>query len=109
MINCDCSIDVCGEDIPIIDNIKIRKARKEHKCVECDEVIKIGEKYQSANNLYRGDGWIKFATCLPCATIREDFCCTGFYYGELADHLWDCLGFSHLSNPEDWGEDEETN
>lgn len=62
-----------------------RKARKPHKCCECDKQIAIGERYEHARGKYEGDMWTS-DTCFVCAEIAEAFYCNGRMFG---GGLWD--------------------
>jgi len=47
------------------------KARKEHKCYECDRIIKPGEKYHNFKGCWEGK-WAEFKTCEPCNDLRHE-------------------------------------
>lgn len=99
---CDCSIDVdcyasCYRE-------QIRKARKQHKCCECDEPILPGEKYEYASGVWEGRP-DSFRTCLPCVRIRNHYCRHGFIFGELVTQIMDCLGFDYRTFPNGEGDD----
>ncbi len=89
---CDCSADVDGcaefyaEEFPV--------ARKEHKCCECGEKILPQNKYHKAVGKWEGDFQV-FKTCMPCYNIREHYCAGGYYFGELAEQIRECLGFDY--------------
>jgi len=63
---------------------KIIKARKPHKCCECNETIHPGQRYERYSMLFNGR-WSHHNTCLICAEIGEAFCCDGRLFG----HLWE--------------------
>ncbi|WP_052700080.1 hypothetical protein [Methylocucumis oryzae] len=46
-----------------------RKAIKEHKCCECQDVIKIGERYQYVAGVWEGQ-FSTFKTCASCVDVR---------------------------------------
>lgn len=96
-IQCDCSIDH-DMDVPVYRD-KIIKARKLHKCCECQSNITIGQHYERVIGMCDGH-WFSVATCLPCLAIRLRYSPNGWIFGELRDHLEDCLGFDYLSVPE---------
>jgi len=93
MINCDCSIIV--DSSPEIFESKIVIARKKYTCVECHSEIEIGQRYEYSNGLWGGQ-WDSFKTCIPCASIRRDFCPGGSEFGNLCNEIYDCLGFNYL-------------
>ena len=63
----------------------IVKARKEHHCIECDEVIAKGVQHESTTG--KSDGLVStYRTCLSCVEIRNHFaklCRGGWIYGEV--------------------------
>jgi len=85
----------------------IRKARKPHKCCECNEAIKVGDKYEYYSILFDGR-WTHHNTCLICMEIGEAFCCDGRLFGELwsgfdESEVWPALTtscFDKLQTPE---------
>jgi hypothetical protein len=87
MINCVC-MDYDG---PEVCTEKTVKARKPHKCCECSDQINTGDSYELVRGRWEED-WATYRTCQPCATIRADMFGCGFYYGGLAELLWDCHG-----------------
>jgi hypothetical protein len=95
---CDCSCYADDYEHAEVSIEDIVKARKEHICCECREVIIIGEKYERAKLLYDGS-WSVYDTCLPCARIRSDYCPHGWIYGSLVDMLLECLGFDYRYPP----------
>jgi len=99
---CDCSCDV--DDYPEFYVEEYPVARKEHKCCECGEMIKKGQKYQKAIGKWDGD-FDTYKTCMTCLKIREAYCPNGSYFGGLAEAISDCLGFDYRDG--DIDEDEE--
>ena len=83
MFNCVC-IDVDCQ--PEVFETSIIVARKEHRCCECGEVIKPGQRYERVKGLW-DEYWSTFKTCIPCATIRSDFMSCGWIYGRLWEEL----------------------
>lgn len=49
------------------------KARKEHKCEYCANVIRRGEKYSCESGKYDGDIFTR-KLCLTCKNILEEYC-----------------------------------
>ena len=69
---------------------EIRKARKPHRCCECNKEIQIGERYEHARGKFYGEMW-NSDTCLICAEIAEAFYCNGrMFGGELWQDMDDC-------------------
>ena len=95
----------CDGEQPAVCTTKARKARKQHRCEECNGIIPPGELYEYTRGLWDGS-WLEFRTCLPCKAARAelednlssqgDFCvpCIGQLYedwpAELAKpaHVW---------------------
>jgi len=82
-------------DGPEFSNIRYRKARKEHKCCECEKVIEKGERYEIIAGKWDGDV-STFKTCLDCAAIRDELFCHGhtfeYLYHDLNEHIRDTDG-----------------
>lgn len=56
------------------------KARRKHKCYECNEVINAGERYQRVSGKW--DGTIEvYRFCLPCWEITGEFSESGRTFG----------------------------
>lgn len=66
--------------------IKIVTARKTHKCGECGCKIKSGAKYENVKGLWDGE-WSTCKTCSDCLSIRNEFFCEGWYYGQVLEYL----------------------
>ncbi|MDD2777568.1 MAG: hypothetical protein PHI16_01555 [Methanocellales archaeon] len=108
-MNCSCVyIDWDGDVIDINPTVKIRKARKNHICTECNREILTGEKYEYVSGKWGGD-FMTFRTCLICREIRTTFFCQSWSYGDilndLREHLWEIKGeisdscLSEMSKP----------
>lgn len=80
-------------------NESIRKARKEHRCIECGGTIQVGESYQYVFSVYEGNATTDH-TCMKCVAIRaevqrveESHGCHGSEaippYGELGSALYE--------------------
>ena len=102
MITCDCSCDwddgpaeFFEESNPI--------ARKQHKCVECREMIQPGERYERVKGRWEGE-YSSHATCIPCQRIRDTYCPRGYCFGMLAEQIEECLGFDYREDPKEWEE-----
>ena len=58
----------------------IRTANKKHKCIECGEIIKVGQKYEYVAGICDGK-FQQYKTCDICVKIRNEFIPYGWYYG----------------------------
>ena len=79
-----------------------RKAKKEHKCCECKEIISKGEIYIYSSGIWDGEP-NSYKTCLTCESVRNEYIkstgeivCFG-YLGEAISDTF-CRSFS----PEDY-------
>lgn len=75
-----------------------RRARKEHRCVDCGRTIQRGERYLSAGGLYEGAWWAD-KQCEHCngaaqLLVRE---CGGFLFAGVQEDLAE-----HVSEPLPW-------
>lgn len=78
-----CPLSTSDDGGASCSSTKIRRARKEHRCEECHEVIKPGDRYEFVSGIW--DGWPSaLKTCLSCVEIRDHFACEGFTIG----HVW---------------------
>ena len=77
---CSCDLESCD-----IYNERKVKARREHRCAECREPIKTGQKYIYLKSLYDGV-WTTTKRCIPCQSIAVDYCCSIAEGGEV----WAC-------------------
>ena len=91
-MQCDCSVDTTDCEGWLIFNSEIRTARKPHKCCECHDEIKPGQKYEYAGGLTGNNDFDYYRTCMPCAAIRNRYCPGGYIFGELDMQLRECLG-----------------
>jgi len=67
--------------------IKERKARKVHKCIECNKDILPGEKYEYFKGIYYEGGFEENKTCLDCKSIINAFFCDGYHFSMIMDDL----------------------
>lgn len=88
-----CSCDFDYDMVADVHCESIRTARKEHRCIECDEIIMPGEKYHCITQLCNGH-WHTFKICVPCERIRNNFCAP---YYMLREYVQDYLGFDYVT------------
>lgn len=81
-----CPLSGDGDDGPEFYTQTKKKARKEHRCVECRETIEKGTKYEHVSGKWDGRT-DTFRTCLSCVEIRDHFACNGFIYGQVWNDL----------------------
>ena len=81
------------------------KARKEHKCCECDRPILNGEKYLKSPVVHERQ-WHPYHTCLGCARLIDAYSCGGRVFGKLAQDIHDCFGTTIIYGEEDEDDDE---
>jgi hypothetical protein len=58
-------------DLPSVYRYESVKARKSHKCCECQREIRPGDRYELCTGCWDGK-WSAFKTCMPCAGLRSD-------------------------------------
>ena len=63
---------MCDCDRPDASTTTIRRARKEHRCCECNAAIHPGETYEYRSGVWDGHG-MDFKTCVECADLRRDY------------------------------------
>jgi hypothetical protein len=92
----DCCACECDYDSNRVWNTRRRKARKPHRCEECNELIETGTTYVYATFLSADCDWGDYTVCVPCWRISRDLgqCCI---LGNLRDHLRECLGFDYVT------------
>jgi hypothetical protein len=90
----DCGVCIGGFDGESAEfcNTEIRTARKAHKCVECNEVIQPGQKYENCAGKWEGD-FDTFKTCMICVHIRQGLTCDGTWtfsqmWEEIEDYVF---------------------
>ena len=100
MLNCNCNIDFDPDQFPECFTEVMIKARKEHKCCECGDIIMPGQIYRREKGIWNGK-WDCFDTCSVCSAIRDDYCSCGFIYGELSKSIWECEGMDYITGETD--------
>jgi hypothetical protein len=98
---CDCSWD--DGDYPTFCREEMPTARRVYKCCECGKKIVPGQKYHKVVGVWDGD-FRTFRTCLPCKSIRDDYC-PGSAFGYLREDISNCLDFDYTKVPGDDGDD----
>ena len=89
----DCACLYFGEatDMPSFMTDKVRVARKEHRCTECGETIRVGSRYENTAGVWAGQFSV-WKTCASCKDIRDNLTCDGTWiYGELWETVNDAL------------------
>lgn len=77
-----------GDECATMLREKEVKARKNYNCMECGDVIDIGNRYFL--EVYVWDGkCTNHRTCLACKSIRDEFFCEGWSYGGIMENLKD--------------------
>ena len=61
--------------------VKVRKARKPHKCYECGGVIEKGEQYNYHHGVWDHEA-ASYKVCTDCDGLREDCDATAEYDGD---------------------------
>jgi hypothetical protein len=85
--NCNISIDI-DSDRPKFSVLKEIKARKQHKCGECNRIIEIGEVYENYFGVYDNNDTLYHKTCNDCLVIRDVFYGnSSYFYGEIFSYI----------------------
>jgi hypothetical protein len=101
MSNDSCLVfDCAAVDYSQINRTTMRKARKQHCCVECGDPVLPGEQYEE-NTQIVDEQWQVYRTCLLCCRIRNDLSCGCFVFGDLREAIWDQMGFDYVTGKED--------
>lgn len=85
----DCGVCIGGDSDGYweFSDFKIVKARKPHKCIECDREIPVGMRYEKFSGKWEGD-FTSHETCLDCANIRNGLSCNNSVgIGELWNEI----------------------
>jgi hypothetical protein len=98
-IQCDCSIVFDAGETIRCSSKAIRKARKQHQCVECLEDIEPGQRYEHVRGLDVDGDPFSDRTCLPCAAIRDQYCPSGYHVGHVAEQIEPCIGWDYREHP----------
>jgi len=65
-----CYCDGEEGELPTVSTVAWRKARKAHRCCECKDLIRPGERYEHTTGLWDGR-WETYRTCDDCVDTRE--------------------------------------
>lgn len=81
-------------------------ARKTHRCCECGNEIRPGERYQKISGLWEGI-FSHYKTCERCADLRDslsDVICAGLgeLKGEYSEYLWETGKVSYNEDTDDY-------
>lgn len=66
------------------------KAKKEHACGECGAAIQSGDMYERVVGKW-DDGLDCYKTCQDCLSVRAQFFCKSWIYGEIWSDLQEHL------------------
>ncbi len=81
---------MCDDGYPDIYDKKLLKTRVNHKCIECGDLVKAGDRMWRVKSLFDGH-FHRHYTCLDCEAIREHICKldpeTDLCHGELIEYL----------------------
>jgi hypothetical protein len=101
-MECSCACDWWDGPPVLMYTERWPRARVEHRCCECGEVISVGDTYHWQKYLCDGV-WHENKTCRPCKSIRDDFAPCAIP-GEMAWEVEDCLGFDIFAPVERWSD-----
>ena len=73
-MGCSCTIEAFDDENDFYDDRYI-KARKPHRCCECNGAIEPGDLYERVTLQYE-ERWSHYSTCMLCVEIRSCFCCS---------------------------------
>ena len=58
-------------ELPVVFKDSETRARKVHRCCECDGRIEVGETYHLVKGLWDGM-WSTYKVCVDCDALRQD-------------------------------------
>lgn len=85
-VNCDVCIDADVDGYCEFFRSETRKARKQHKCAECGDVIPVGALYDSIGGKYEGEFWSQ-KICKLCHEVARAWYCGGIIYGNIWEDI----------------------
>ena len=72
---------------PEIQEVRWPRAKKEHRCGECNRAIAKGENYQRCSGKFDGEFYDE-KTCAQCAEIRSALSCEAWpVFGEMWNEI----------------------
>ena len=84
-MNCIIDMSYCFEESAKLSSTFKRKARKTHRCDECERIIQPGETYEINRGLW-SEGFYEHKTCGVCEELRSRFFCS-WLMGSVIDDL----------------------
>ncbi len=94
-MECSCTVSTDLDDYCTLLSNKFVRARKEHRCYECRDVIKVGDEYFKEATVH-DEQFIEYKTCEHCYSLRQVFFSDGWYWGMLwemfTEFVNDCAG-----------------
>lgn len=89
--NNTCVISYDGDPCDLYTS-KIVKARKQAKCCECREPVRVGDQYERASMMLEGQ-FLVYRTCPLCVEIRAKYSCDGSWmfesvWEDIREHLF---------------------
>jgi hypothetical protein len=83
-----CMVDA-AEDVRLLSDRVITRARKEHKCDECCRTIDVGETYRSLGYTDDYSCWYSHKLCAHCQIATQWLTdnCGGYVYHAVAEDL----------------------
>lgn len=86
----DVCLDHCYDNDNEFYSASMVRARKPHKCCECQETIPVGATYERVAGKSDGRMW-NAITCALCVEIRKAFVCGSWLHGYLWESIEDEL------------------
>ena len=101
---CCCSVEV--DEPAEVYLARVLTARREHRCLECGELIEPGEQYEQVTARWDGH-WNTYKTCYLCLRIRNDLFPCGWYFGQMREDIRECLGIDYVDGEDFWEDDDD--
>jgi len=98
MISCVCSV-YDGPPAEFVSETFV-KAAKTHRCCECGDEIKKGERHQVVKGKWDGD-FSQFRTCVTCVNVRKSLLNCDVCYGTLWEDIRNALEYEEGADPDD--------
>jgi hypothetical protein len=97
------SVCYCDYDAPAFYVQETRKARKQHRCYECNGPIFVGEQY--SHIVAKWDSVETVKTCPPCFNVyqwtKNNVPCICPMHGDLMDSCQEAIGEAIYRAPEE--------